>query len=99
MCTTSDDGSYAYIDGDEVVSNGGLHGPRKICGKAELVSGEHEVRITFFGKPSQVAQSQKTNTEKPLRPSRDQMHATSSPVHKICCVSDGSLWGMNEHAL
>lgn len=48
VCTSSDDGSHMYVDGEEAVDNGGLHGTRQKCGKIALSTGDHRVRITFF---------------------------------------------------
>jgi hypothetical protein len=48
LCTSSDDGSHLYADGDEVVDNGGLHGEVKKCGDMDLETGDHRLRVTFF---------------------------------------------------
>jgi hypothetical protein len=49
--TNSDDGSMIYIDGARVVSNDGLHSPRKKTGSVELTAGLHAIIITFFVRP------------------------------------------------
>jgi hypothetical protein len=46
--TESDDGSYLYVDGERVVSNGGFHGARTEVGAKYLVPGQHSITITFF---------------------------------------------------
>src|SRR5437762_3461417 len=44
----SDDGSRLYLDGKEVVDNGGLHGMEEKSGEVQLTEGDHEVKIEFF---------------------------------------------------
>jgi hypothetical protein len=46
--TTSDDGSFLWIDGNLVVNNGGLHGPESQSGTVELAEGFHSIRVEFF---------------------------------------------------
>lgn len=48
FCTTSDDGSFLYVDGKRIVNNDGLHGARRRCGYKDLVPGKHEVRVEGF---------------------------------------------------
>jgi subtilisin family serine protease len=44
----SDDGSLLSIDGNRVVVNDGLHGPRERTGTVELAPGFHSIRIDYF---------------------------------------------------
>ncbi len=44
----SDDGSSLWIDGKQVVDNGGLHAIEEKSGRVELKAGDHEIRIEFF---------------------------------------------------
>ncbi len=44
----SDDGSKLWIDGNEIISNEGVHGMREISGTASLTSGVHTFRTEFF---------------------------------------------------
>jgi hypothetical protein len=46
--TTSDDGSRLYIDGRDVVDNGGAHGKKTTSGTIRLEPGLHEFTLTFF---------------------------------------------------
>jgi hypothetical protein len=46
--TESDDGSRLYIDGKQVVDNGGLHAMEEKTGTIELKAGDHDLRIDFF---------------------------------------------------
>jgi len=46
--TVSDDGSALYIDGAQVVSNDGLHGPVERSGTVSLGAGLHGIVVTFF---------------------------------------------------
>ena len=46
--TKSDDGSKLFIDGKQVVDNGGLHGPRENSGKITLSQGRHSIEVQFF---------------------------------------------------
>lgn len=53
----SDDGSLLYIDGVEVVDNGGPHSPTAVTGSAPLTAGTHTFAVKFFeafGGPSGV---------------------------------------------
>jgi len=44
----SDDGSRLYIDGKEVVDNGGTHEMVEVSGESELKAEDHEIRVEFF---------------------------------------------------
>ena len=44
----SDDGSRLFIDGAQVVDNGGLHEMQETLGKVELKAGDHVIKIEFF---------------------------------------------------
>jgi hypothetical protein len=44
----SDDGSRLYIDGKQIVDNGGLHGAEEKSGEADLKTGDHDLKIEFF---------------------------------------------------
>jgi hypothetical protein len=46
--TESDDGSRLYIDGKQVVDNGGLHGMEEKEGAVELKAGDREIKIDMF---------------------------------------------------
>lgn len=46
--TSSDDGSRLFIDGKQVVDNGGLHAAEEKEGEVELKAGDHEIKIEFF---------------------------------------------------
>ena len=46
--TASDDGSKAWIMGDLVVDNWGLHGKRRREGEIDLATGYYPVKVTFF---------------------------------------------------
>ncbi len=48
LYTESDDGSRLWIDGKQVVDNGGLHGMEEKEGEVELKAGEHEIKIDLF---------------------------------------------------
>jgi len=45
--TTSDDGSFVYIDGVQVVNNDGWHGMQDAEGSITLTEGYHQILITF----------------------------------------------------
>ena len=45
---TSDDGSRLFIDGHQVVDNGGVHPEEEKSGEVELKSGVHALKIEFF---------------------------------------------------
>ncbi len=44
----SDDGSRLFINGREVVNNGGVHGMVEKSGEISLTVGEHEIRLDYF---------------------------------------------------
>ena len=46
--TESDDGSRLFIDGKQVVDNGGLHGAQEASGDVRLTPGDHDIKIEFF---------------------------------------------------
>lgn len=48
FATASDDGSWVYIDGQEVVSNGGKHATRVANGSVRLERGMHSVLVKYF---------------------------------------------------
>jgi hypothetical protein len=48
FCTTSDDGSLFYVNRQRVVSNDGLHGPRRRCGRKYLQKGSYVTRMMGF---------------------------------------------------
>ena len=57
LCITSDDGSYLYLNGNLVVSNGGLHGDVKQCSTVALTAGPQAIQVQGFnnlGGASQV---------------------------------------------
>ncbi|KAJ9443883.1 hypothetical protein DIPPA_31763 [Diplonema papillatum] len=45
---TSDDGSRMYLDGNEIINNGGTHGEKTVEATRVLEPGMHEVRIEYF---------------------------------------------------
>jgi len=47
FATTSDDGSTVTIDGQLVVDNGGVHGPREAHGRIRLEPGSHFVLVDY----------------------------------------------------
>lgn len=46
--TTTDDGSWLWIDGQAVVTNYGLHGPRDGTGEVTLNAGTHVLSFKYF---------------------------------------------------
>jgi PA14 domain len=47
FATTSDDGSWLYIDNQLIVDNGGVHSRRTQAGRIELAEGSHRVRLEY----------------------------------------------------
>jgi hypothetical protein len=47
FATTSDDGSWLYINDRLVVDNGGVHSARTQAGRIELAEGSHKVRLEY----------------------------------------------------
>ena len=48
FCSTSDDGSFLYVDGHRLVNNDGLHGTRRRCASTKLTTGKHKVEVRGF---------------------------------------------------
>lgn len=48
FATESDDGSRLFINGKQVVDNGGPHGMEKKSGEVELTAGDHAILIEYF---------------------------------------------------
>jgi hypothetical protein len=46
----SDDGSRVFIDGKQVVDNGGVHAMEELSGIVQLTAGEHALKVEFFEK-------------------------------------------------
>ena len=44
----SDDGSRLFLDGKQVIDNGGLHGMEEKSGEIQLTEGEHAIKVDFF---------------------------------------------------
>jgi len=44
----SDDGSRLFVDGKEVVNNGGTHDMSEVSGETQLKAGDHEIKVEFF---------------------------------------------------
>lgn len=44
----SDDGSRLFIDGKQVVENGGLHEMQEVSGNVELKAGDHELKVDYY---------------------------------------------------
>src|SRR5204862_503569 len=45
---SSDDGSLLFIDGKQVVGNGGAHGSGNVTGSTTLTAGVHSFEVQFF---------------------------------------------------
>lgn len=46
----SDDGSRLFIDGKQVLDNGGAHAMEEVSGNAQLTAGDHTLKIEYFEK-------------------------------------------------
>ena len=54
LFTESDDGSRLWIDGKQVVDNGGLHGMEEKNGTVTLKAGDHEIKVDLFENEGEV---------------------------------------------
>ena len=54
LYTESDDGSRLWIDGKQVVDNGGLHAMEEKSGEVDLKSGDHEFKVDLFENDGEV---------------------------------------------
>ena len=48
FATNSDDGSLLWLDGQEVVNNGGAHGLQRVSGEIHLEKGVHPIEIRYL---------------------------------------------------
>lgn len=48
FCSTSDDGSFVYVNRRLLVDNDGLHGDREVCSTVHLDPGEAQVMVIGF---------------------------------------------------
>jgi hypothetical protein len=48
FATESDDGSRLFVDGAQVVDNGGQHGMELKTGEIKLTAGDHPLKLEFF---------------------------------------------------
>jgi hypothetical protein len=46
--TTSDDGSRLLVNGQEIVSNDGIHAPEEASGSVDLSAGWHKITVEYF---------------------------------------------------
>ncbi len=46
--TRSDDGSRLFIDGQQIVENGGIHPAQDRDGKVKLTAGDHAIEVVYF---------------------------------------------------
>jgi PKD repeat protein len=60
---TSDDGSYMWVDGTELINNGGLHAATTVTGTETLAPGYHHIVVNMYQNQGYaVARLQYTNT-------------------------------------
>lgn len=48
FATASDDGSWLYVDGQQVVDNGGSHGLKQVKGRIDLRAGIYPIQVRYF---------------------------------------------------
>lgn len=46
----SDDGSRLFIDGKQVLDNGGVHAMEEVSGSVQLAAGDHALKVEYFEK-------------------------------------------------
>jgi hypothetical protein len=44
----SDDGSYLYIDGKQIIDHDGMHGPDSKYAAVNLSAGDHRIKVLYF---------------------------------------------------
>jgi len=52
--TESDDGSRLWVDGKQIVENGGLHSREEKSGEVQLAEGDHEFKVDLFQNEGEV---------------------------------------------
>ena len=85
LYTESDDGSRVFIDGKQVVDNGGLHGMEEKEGAVELKAGDHEIKIDMFeneGGAGCKASWACTGIEKAILPAAKLFHKKDKDLDK-----------------
>ena len=48
ICAKSADGSYVYVNGNQVINNGGRHGVKEVCHLMRLKAGMQEVKVLYW---------------------------------------------------
>ena len=43
-----DRSSHLFIDGKQLINNGGIHGAQQVCGAINLAEGGHNVKVRFL---------------------------------------------------
>jgi hypothetical protein len=54
LYTVSDDGSRVFIDGKQVVDNGGLHAMEEKSAEVDLKAGDHDLKLELFENDGEV---------------------------------------------
>jgi len=91
--TTSDDGSRLFIDGQQIVDNGGWHGMRERSGTIQLSVGSHPIVVEFYqgggGKGMEMRwQGPDSGNVKEIVP--EGVFTTKEPRWSGCFISCGS---------
>jgi|GEM_PF-1479699 len=93
FCTRSDDGSFLYINGQEIVNNAGLHGQITRCGDIYLEKGCHTFESRMFeagGGEFMQVQWESADAGIPLQDIPDSVFFTE------CCPDLGADWTLDE---
>jgi hypothetical protein len=48
FCIRSDDGSWLWVDGIQILNNGGLHVEGTFCKNIQLSAGNHNITVNYF---------------------------------------------------
>jgi len=83
--TESDDGSRLWIDGKQVVENGGLHAMEEKNGVVELKAGDHEIKVDLFENEGEVGLKvswQAEGLEKQIIPAKAYFHKPDEKLDK-----------------
>jgi len=91
----SDDGSRLYLDGKQVVENGGAHAMEEKEGKVELKEGDHDLKIEFFEKDIDAGCKfswQPPGKDKQIVPASALFHLASAEPSTEAAGKSG-LWG------
>lgn len=81
----SDDGSRLWVDGKQIIENGGLHAMEEKSGSVDLKAGDHEFKVDLFENEGEVGLKvswQTEGVEKQIIPATAYFHKADEKLDK-----------------